>query len=352
MDEGRRSFLTYEIISGLKFITVNNVRYKLICPSKEIKLLAEHIYQETIHSLRFDNLITEDKAKLFLLRLGVWGPNEDANLKKTEEYLEDKKVDLYHSLYDSKKIKRLRSTIKGIKKSIQKLYSRKHSLEYMTLNYHASLTRKKFITAMCLRDGENNPIYTEQDFLNSDSTILESVIDKLIDGMLQMEDYRDLARNDPWRTIWSLGKESCIGASTSEWTDDQKTLITFAKMYDNAYQASDCPSDDVIKDDDMFDGWMIDQRRKREKEQKQKEIDTINNIPDKAQEVFVFAPTREDADNVYNMNDRNTRMKIKQRQKVVNEQSVVDAQDLPDTKMELQQQAMQEFKEKMRTRAK
>jgi len=205
---------------------------------------------------------------------------------------------------------------------------------------------------MCLRDGENNPIYTEQDFLNSDSTILESVIDKLIDGMLQMEDYRDLARNDPWRTIWSLGKESCIGASTSEWTDDQKTLITFAKMYDNAYQASDCPSDDVIKDDDMFDGWMIDQRRKREKEQKQKEIDTINNIPDKAQEVFVFAPTREDADNVYNMNDRNTRMKIKQRQKVVNEQSVVDAQDLPDTKMELQQQAMQEFKEKMRTRAK
>ena len=82
MEEGRRSFLTYQIISGLKFITVNGIRYKLIPPSQEVKLLAEYMYEETINSLRFDNLITNDKAKLFLLGLGIWGPSEDVNLKK------------------------------------------------------------------------------------------------------------------------------------------------------------------------------------------------------------------------------------------------------------------------------
>ena len=80
MEEVRRSFLIYEIVSGLKFITVDDIRYKLIAPSKEIKLLAEHVYQETISSLRFDNLITQDQVKLFLLRLGIWGPAEDNNL--------------------------------------------------------------------------------------------------------------------------------------------------------------------------------------------------------------------------------------------------------------------------------
>ena len=62
MDEGRRNFLAYQIISGIKFITIDNVRYKLIAPSKELKLFAEHIYQDTIESLRFDNFITKEKA--------------------------------------------------------------------------------------------------------------------------------------------------------------------------------------------------------------------------------------------------------------------------------------------------
>ena len=347
MEEGRRSFLAYQIISGVKFITVDEVRYKLIPSSKEIKLLAEHIYQETMYSLRFDNLITMEKAKLFLLGLGIWGPNEDMNLKKTETYLEDKKVDLYRASYDSKKIKRLRATIKSIKDSINKLYGRKHSLDYMTLNYHASLTKKKFITAMCLRDTENKSVYTEENFSDSDSTILEAVIDQLDRDVVTIEDFRELARNEPWRSIWGLGKESCIGACSAEWTDDQKMLVTFSKMYDNAQQSPDCPSDNIIEDDDMFDGWLIDQRRTREKEQKQKHVDTINNIPDKAQEVFVFSPTREDADRVYDMNDQDSRMKIKQRQAVIAQRGKVDAQDLPDTKLELRNQQIQEYKDKM-----
>ena len=57
MDQGRRNFLAYQIASGLKFITIEGQRYKLVPPSKEVRLLAEHIYQETLHSLRFANLI-------------------------------------------------------------------------------------------------------------------------------------------------------------------------------------------------------------------------------------------------------------------------------------------------------
>jgi hypothetical protein len=348
MEEGRRNFLTYQIISGLKFITVERRRYKLIAPSKELRLLAEHVYQDTIYSLRFDNLITQDKATLFLLRLGIWRPNDDGALKKLETYLEDKKIDLYHALYDMERQKRVRRTIKGIKLSINKSYIRKHSLDYMTLDYHALITKRKFLTAMCLRDEQNNAVYSEKDFWNSDSTILERVTDKLDSDIVAMEDFRELARNEPWRSMWSLGKESCIGSSVAEWTDEQKNLVAFAKMYDNAYQNPECPSDGVFEDDDMFDGWMIDQRRKREKDQKQKQADTMNNIPDKAQEVFMNAPTREDADRIYGLNDMTSRMKIQHRQRVIKERGSVEAKDLPDTQMELRNQQMQEYKDKMK----
>ena len=109
----------------------------------------------------------------------------------------------------------------------------------------------------------------------------------------------------------------------------------------------ECPSDDVFEDDDMFDGLMIDQRRTREKEHKQKELDYMQNIPDKAQEVFVFAPNREDADKIYDLNDTAGRMKIKQRTEMIEKLGSVEAKDLPDTKMELRNQQMEEYKNKM-----
>lgn len=347
MDEGRRNFLTYQIVSGIKFITVNNIRYKLIAPSKELKLLAEHVYQDTMQALRFDNLITKEKSKMFLLGLGIWGPNDDESLKKLEKHLDDKKVALYLALYNTDRQKGIRKMIKGAKKSVDNAYGRKHSLDYMTLDYHAFLTKRKFLVGMCLRDSQDKPVYDEHNFEHSNSTILENVVEYLDAHFINIAEYRELVRSDPWRSIWNGGKEACMGLPAADWTDDQKMLITFAKMYDNAYQSMECPSDEVFEDDDMFDGWMIDQRRTREKEQKQKELDSTKNIPDSAQEVFIFAPTREDAAKVYDLNDTAGRMKIKQRNDMIEKLGSVEAKDLPDTKMELRNQQREEYKAKM-----
>ena len=160
MDEGRRNFLTYQIISGIKIISIDDIKYRLIAPSKEIRFLAEHIYQETLHSLRFANLITKEKAALLLRRLNKWAPADDEAFKKLEKHLEDKKVELYQALYNSERQERIKRTIKMAKKSINSALYRKHSLDYMTLDHHATLTKKKFITAMCLRDVNNDPVYT------------------------------------------------------------------------------------------------------------------------------------------------------------------------------------------------
>ena len=59
-------------------------------------------------------------------------------------------------------------------------------------------------------------------------------------------------------------------------------MVSFSRMYDGAYGSPECPPDKVIEDDDMFDGWLIDQRRTREKEQSVKRAEAAGNWKDSA----------------------------------------------------------------------
>ena len=348
MDEARRNFLTYQVLSGQRYLNIEGNRYSLINPSKNLRLLAEHVYQDIAHDLRFDNLITEEKKKKLLIALEIWGPRDDSSLKKLERYLEDKKVSLFNALYNSDKQKSLRTAIANAKKAVEKCYARRHSLDHMTIANHAASTKKRFIIALCLRDRDNNPVYDEKTFLSADSTILEAAINIVDRNSITIAEFREIAREDPWRTIWSIGNTSCIDLPTSEWTDDQKVLVTFAKMYEGTYQSPECPPDEVFEDDDMFDGWLIVQKRKRETSQNTKHVDNMKGISDKAQEVFVYAPNREDADTIYDLNDVQGRMKIKQREQYIEQHGEVQAIDLPDTKLEVRQQAIQEYKDKLK----
>ena len=348
MEETRRSFLTYQILSGSKYLTINDKRYRLINPSKELRILAEHVYQETMDDLKFDSLITKEKCDLLLRGLNIWQPSDDEALKRLEKHLDDKKVDLFNALYNSERQITIRKAIATAKKGIEKAHARKHSLDYMPLHYHASITKRRFLVALCLQDETNKHVYNEGSFKTADSTLVEQAIVLLDQDTISIEEYRELARHDPWRTIWNIGKESCIGMPPSEWTDEQKMLVTFAKMYENTYQNPDCPSEEVFEDDDMFDGWLIAQKRKREQEQKTKQVDNLKGIKDGAQEVFVYAPNREDANKIYNLNDVNGRQKIQQRERFIEHHGSVSAIDLPDTKLEVRQQAIQEYKDKFR----
>tara|TARA_R110000824_G_scaffold11663_8_gene51133 strand:- start:3364 stop:4416 length:1053 start_codon:yes stop_codon:yes gene_type:complete len=348
MEDARKNFLLHQIISGLKFIDVNNYRYKLIPASTEILYLAEHVYQDTVADLRFDNFISKDKVDLALRVLDIWQPQDNESLKKLDKHLEDQKVALFLSAYNSDRTKRIRRAIKAAKIGMEKAYIRKHSLDHMTLDYHGMITKQKFITALCLRDKEDKPIYNMDNFNDSNSFILEKVTEVLNADTISMEEYRELARSDIWRSTWNLGGVACLPEPSCRWTQEQKTLITFSKMYDNAYEHPDCPSDTVFQDDDMFDGWMINEKRIREKEKKQKEVDKNEKIDSKAQEVFVFAPTRDDADKVYDLNDLDSRMKVKQRQKFLEVKKKADAKDMPDTQIDLRRQQVDEYKARFR----
>ena len=343
MDEARKNFVYNQIISGIKFITIKGIRYTLNPPSRETRLLAEHVYQDVINSLRFDNLMTDEQCERTLINLSLWSPNDDASLEKLEKLLEDQKVRLFKKAFNVKDRTNTKKQIAGTKKAINRSLGRKHFLDSITLRFHALMVKNKFLMAMCLKGPDGSHIYDEKSFWNSDSTVLENSFESLERSIITIEEYRSLARNDPWRSVWGASKEQQVfGTAGVDWTEEQRNLVSFSRMYDGAYQSPDCPDDSVFEDDDMFDGWLIDQRRTRETEQSQNRAEKAGNWKDSAQEVFITAPTREDADSVYELNDLTARMTIQERQKALERGGILEDKDLPDVQRSLMVQAKEQ----------
>ena len=121
-------------------------------------------------------------------------------------------------------------------------------------------------------------------------------------------------------------------------------------MYDSAYENPERPSDEVIDDDNLFDGWMASARKEGEKERSRQEVDKLLGSKggghSNADNVFVVANSPEEADKIKEMNDLNARVKMNQREKAVIDKGTVDEHNLPDVKMELRNQAMKQMAER------
>ena len=65
---------------------------------------------------------------------------------------------------------------------------------------------------------------------------------------------------------------SLFNRPSVELTKDQLSLSSYSTLYDNVYESHECPNEKIIDDDDCLDGWLIQQRRKSEKDRKQMKL--------------------------------------------------------------------------------
>ena len=93
-------------------------------------------------------------------------------------------------------------------------------------------------------------------------------------NQISSEQFRSVARSEPWRSMWNIGKKqgNAFGKAACDLTKDQVSLSSYSSMYDNVYESSEAPDEKVIEDDDCLDGWFISQRREYEKEKKKRQV--------------------------------------------------------------------------------
>lgn len=128
--------------------------------------------------------------------------------------------------------------------------------------------------------------------------------------------------------------------------------MLWSQTYDNIHESLECPSEDVIDDDDLLDGWFIIQKRKRIRESKEKEIDasTKNEKIKSAQELFIIPREGQKHSSIYELNSRESAMRLQQRSAAINKLKTVSYDQLPDVQNEARKQAMEGWKSHVKGR--
>jgi len=341
MDNKILNLYLSRILSGFYLFIYNNIKYKLIYPDIHIKYEAELYAQEEYEKCKYNDWINEEEIIYNLINLGLWTIDGDSRLQKISQQIEDAKIDLYKNYFNASKVKSIKRNLSGLNKSYDKLYTNKHLLDHLTPAGYAQSVKNQYILIYSLYYENNEKVF--EDVLGSDYSLLNGLSNIINENIININVFRKLARSDIWRNYWGANKNNIFDNSAVNWTDEQKTLVVLTKMYDNAYEHPECPPNNIIDDDDAFDGWLIFQKRENEKNKnKQRTEKMLGNKLNKAGEIFLMANNKEEAESIYNLNDPMTQNIIKERNDVIlNSSSDISENKLPDVQRNLQIQKNQ-----------
>lgn len=248
-------------------------------------------------------------------------------------------MEMYGALYKPREQKKIRRRLRQVESGIERSLVKKYAVDYMTLEYHAEQARQKVEIALSIEHLDGSPVYTPATVGGADDQHIDLFIYLVSSQMLSQNEYREIARTEPFRSLWSVKKQDLFGSNMS---DEQRAIILYSRMYDSVYEHPERPTEAVIADDDMLDGWFVKQQRDAAKERKKQEAESVlaKKGGGGAGETFVMAESPEEAQKIMDLNDLDGQRRIKIRESVVRERGRTEEQKLPDIQVDLQRQAI------------
>jgi hypothetical protein len=343
MEQWELDYYTYQIISGVIFCDVDGKTYSYKNPSIEHKCFAQKVYKDIFTQCKKEKIWDEDELMTYLLISGGWSSAEEEKLSKMVKNVTDLKIKLYELKLQSIEREMVRRGLNDTRAAIDTLYQKKHELDYLTCHGIASSAKLRYLTGASIYY-KSKPYWKDFSGWGKPDYLLDAIINEVNKCRLDEKKIREIARGEPWKSYWGSAKNSgkgVFGKPSIDLTDYQKNLILYAQMYDNIAESPDYPGDDVVKDDDMLDGWMLIQHKQREIEHNKGDImSSIRNEKIKnSEEVFIKVDTVEDAKKIYEANDFAGKVALAQRMKQIKEEGTVNELDLKETRMRIAMQA-------------
>ena len=320
------------IISG----SLRLKNYILKNPSLEDIYIANEIYEEAAEEGFLNDAMSEAEIIKFLYDQGIWDNEKEELLKRIPKDIEDFKVKLFQSNFKSNEKKSIKELIQKAKLKLYNLFSIKCSYNHLGYIYQANLLKNRYLIFSSLYYKGKRVFQDDIDIFwdIADSQLIDDIIAEKNEMAISDTIYRELARTEPWRSYWSLKKDSLFGIPVVSYTEEQKTLCSWSSLYDSIHEHPKCPSDEVMQDDDMLDGWMIIQRRERDKNLGNHDFISNEKIRN-SQEIYIPADTKEDAKKVDNLNDTNSKRVKENRFAFLAKVGEVKHADMPDVKRDI-----------------
>lgn len=343
MDLEKREYIISRIIWGFLPFKYCGFNYLIGQPDSEDIFYAEQSYWDTLEDCKFDGIMSEAQLRNWMIEEKLWSIEEEKSLETINKDIEELKVQLFQCITKSNEKMKIREYLKIAKTEHARLTAKKHSHDYISKEGMAKSNRSNYLISKSIYDSKKRKI--DDATIDLVSCAIKVYHDNLIDDV----SFRELARTEPWRSIWS-SDNNVFGIPSSQLSAERRNLIMWSKMYDNIYEHPECPHSSIVEDDDCIDGWMILQKRKREKDQQKQDAESLitNEKIKNAGEIFIFADTREDAAKIDSLNNPASRMIKQQRERYILQKGVTDLMDLPDVRNDLNSQAHQAYVDKVK----
>lgn len=345
--------IVYRILSGYLRIHISyyDITKTYIIKGSTVthKYLAEELYQNLFEEYSND-LMSDDQLYDWLLVNEFWSFEEEEKLGVLKKNLEEFQLKLYELGFKGREKNVTKKLIKHTKDEMKRLAEKRHSFDHLSAKGMATIEKNKFLIALGLCNKRGKPLFNEFNYLRHTFPLFDKIIIAHSQQSIGISEYREMARTEPWRQYWSARESvsSIFSVPASELTEEQLNLVSWTRLYDNIYQHPNCPPDEIIEDDDALDGFLIHDKKTRDKEKLDRgaESFTDNEKIKGAQEIYLPAQTKEmpnlftedayDMNRVESYNDEKTKAIKRERDRYVEKHGEVSFAELPDIKREFQ----------------
>ena len=344
MEDYERDFFVARIRAGYIPVKFRGKRILIYGPNNDILLEASEIYKEEYERGLEQDLLNDYDIYTFLIINDLWSEkSENEYTDVVPKHIEYWKKQLYQSALKSKTREKNRKYLDAAKKEYSRLHSIRHEFDYVTAHGYANYAKNAYIVSECSYNKGNKVDWSEID--------LNLIMNRYYHKILHADTIRILSRTSPWSVLWPTLRANGRIFENVNLTEEQQVLLSWSIMYDKIHESPDCPSDDVIQDDDMLDGWLLLQREKREKESNQQEAgSTLSDKIQNSNEIFIPAETPEDAEKVDSLNSPHAQQIKKRRLKQLQNKGKMKQQEFSDVQLERSRQMREAYTQTLKGR--
>ena len=315
-------------------------------PTKEILEESFDVYDQAYKDAYFKGVYLKDELVPILVENELWTPFDDREADKIEKQIEDHKVKAFEFFYKTRDLVNIKMVLRALEKDLLKYKSKKHTLDHISCEGVASFARSIWIISKTVYNLDKTPYDWSRHSISS-------LMDYYNSNQISSDQFRLVARSEPWRSMWNIGKKqgNAFGKPACELSKDQISLSSYSSMYDNVYESSEAPDEKVIEDDDCLDGWFISQRREHDKQKKKKQAEDMIKNPKIAnsQEIFLMARDKQEAEKIYDINDPLVRNIIQDRQNTIkSSDKQIRFQEFNDIKQDIAMDRVQAARSKVK----
>lgn len=328
MEYSDRLYLINRISSGvLKFKNIF-----LLWPTEIDKYLSSEVYREAYEEALLNGALLREETIQELYEVERWNSELNDRWEMAKGDLKNAKVRLFQKY--SNKVERVKTKkyIEFVKEQIDEMSKIRMSLDFLTAeNIAEHLQLIYLIERSCYFDIERQNPY---DFAQYSLSQIAKFYSKNIISML---DLRNLSKDEPWFTMWQTRRANGKIFDNFPLTNDQEQLIGWTLMYDNIRESPECPSNNILKDNDAIDGWMIHTKKKRDNEKLKRDKEAgLSDRTRNADEVYLMASNMEEAKEIYGMNDDYGHAMKTKRFAFLHKYGEASVGQLPDIKQKVQ----------------